>query len=431
MTALRRIVSKALGGLGAALALALAIPAAAQNNDAPVDVTAAPPPSAETIGPSQLRDFNLQGRVTRPADRPAAATPAQPANTASATPRSGEAVPAEAAAAPSTGALRSPGPSPRSQVPTDRQAAASSLPADARPVTPSLPLEVTTGTAPQPAVDEGSLAASASIDPAGDSLPWAWIAALFALISGGAFIVHGRRGRRQRYADPGRMAFAGPAPEALPDSQRIPPAEPRPDPPPPRAQPVPPAPRPDPVPPRAQPAPADGGLIVSTRLKPQLNVEFHPDRVMVTDQEVLLQFEIVIANVGSAPARDVLVEGQLFTAHIGQDQEISSFFQNPASDGDRMASIAPLGRISLKSVARLPLDQVHHFQAGERKMFVPLVGFNILYRFGSDDGQASASFLVGRGGEEDDKLAPFRIDLGPRIFRGLSSRTHSIGLQAA
>lgn len=433
MTALRRIVSKALGGLGAAVALALAMPAAAQNTDAPVDVTAAPPPSAETIGPSQLRDFNLQGRVTRPADRPAAATPAQPANTASATPRSGEAVPAEAAAAPSTAALRSSGPSPRLQAPTDRQAAASNLPADARPVTPSLPLEVTTGTAPQPAVADGSLAASASIDPVDDSLPWPWIAALFALISGGAFIVHGRRGRRQRYADPGRMAFAGPAPEGSSDSQRIPPAQPRPDPQLPRAQPVPPAPRPDPVPPRDQPAPkpADGGLIVSTRLKPQLNVEFHPDRVMVTDSEVLLQFEIVIANVGSAPARDVLVEGQLFTAHVGQDQEITGFFQNPARDGDRMASIAPLGRISLKSVARLPLDQVHDFQAGERKMFVPLVGFNILYRFGSDDGQASASFLVGRGGEEDEKLAPFRIDLGPRIFRGLSSRTHSIGLQAA
>jgi hypothetical protein len=187
------------------------------------------------------------------------------------------------------------------------------------------------------------------------------------------------------------------------------------------------------VPPRAQPdpGPADGGLIVSTRLKPQLNVEFHPDRVVITDQEVLLQYEIVIANVGSAPARDLLVEGRLFTAHLGQDQEIAAFFQHPATDGDRMASIAPLGRTSLKSVARLPLDQVNHFEAGERRMFVPLVGFNILYRFGSADGQTSASFLVGRGTEEDEKLAPFRLDVGPRIFRGLSSRAHSIGLQTA
>jgi hypothetical protein len=96
-----------------------------------------------------------------------------------------------------------------------------------------------------------------------------------------------------------------------------------------------------------------------------------------------------------------------------------------------MASIAPLGRVSLKSVVRLPFAQVHHFEAAGRTMFVPLVGFNILYRFGSGDAHSAASFLVGRGNEEDEKLAPFRIDLGPRIFRGLASRPHSLGLQAA
>jgi hypothetical protein len=292
-------------------------------------------------------------------------------------------------------------------------------------------LDVTTGAAPQPGFDDDSLAASASIDQDDSSVPWPWIAALLAFIFGGGLIAWGRRGRRQRYGDPGRMAFAGLAPDVVPDAKSFPPARPRPDPLPPRAQPSPPAPKPDPVPPRPAPKPDDEGLIVSKRLKPQLNVEFQPDRVVVTEQDVLLQFEIVIANVGSAPARDVLVEGRLFTAHIGQDQEIAAFFQNPATDGDRMASIAPLGRISLKSVARLPLDQINHFEASGRKMFVPLVGFNILYRFGSGDGHASASFLVGRGSDADEKLAPFRIDLGPRIFRGLASRAHSIGLQAA
>ena len=43
---------------------------------------------------------------------------------------------------------------------------------------------------------------------------------------------------------------------------------------------------------------------MATKLKPQLNVEFVADRVVITEQEVMLMFEIVIANVGSAPARD-------------------------------------------------------------------------------------------------------------------------------
>jgi hypothetical protein len=430
MTADRRMKIWTLGAIGAALALAPIAPAFAQNSDAPVDVTAAPPPSAETIGPSQLRDFNLQGRVTRPADKPAA-TPAQPANTAAASPRSGEAVPAEAAANPVPSASGATRPPSQPQASTERQATVSTTLTDTQPVTPSLPLDVATDPAPQPGFAGDSPSVSTSSDPDGAPLPWPWIAALLALIGGGAFVAWSRRGRRHRYADPGRMAFAGLAPDEVADAKPFPPARPRPDPLPPRAQPAPPALRPDPVPPAPSPKPADAGLIVSTRLKPQLNVEFQPDRVVVTEQEVLLQFEIVIANVGSAPARDVLVEGRLFTAHIGQDQEIAAFFQNPAAEGDRMTSIAPLGRISLKSVARLSLDQVHQFEARDRKMFVPLVGFNILYRFGSGEGHASASFLVGRGNDQDDKLAPFRIDLGPRIFRGLASRPHSIGLQAA
>lgn len=428
MTAVRRMKSWTASAIGAALALALVAPASGQSSDAPVDVTAAPAPSAETIGPAQLRDFNLQGRVTRPADRPAT-TPAQPANTAAATPRNGEAVPAEAAAAPTAGASLSATPATRPPISSDSRTLTSGGSTDS-PVTPSLPLEVRTA-APQPGFDSGSASPPAPIEQDSDAMPWPWLVALMALLGGGAFIGLNRRGRRQRYADPGRLAFAGLAPDAAPDEKPVPPARARPDPLPPRAQSEAPAPRPDPVPARPSQKPADAGLIVSTRLKPQLNVEFQPERVVVTDQEVLVQFEVVLANVGSAPARDVLVEGRLFTAHIAQDQEIASFFQNPTTDGDRMASIAPLGRVSLKSVARLPLDQINHFEGAGRKLFVPLVGFNILYRFGSGDGQASASFLIGRGNDQDEKLAPFRMDLGPRIFRGLASRAHSIGLQAA
>ena len=90
----------------------------------------------------------------------------------------------------------------------------------------------------------------------------------------------------------------------------------------------------------------------------------------------------------------------------------------------------PLGKIALKSAVRLPIDQLHSFEVEGRKLFVPLVAFNILFRSGAGEGQASASFLVGRGSDEDEKLAPFRLDLGPRIFRGLSARPHSMGLNA-
>ena len=173
------------------------------------------------------------------------------------------------------------------------------------------------------------------------------------------------------------------------------------------------------------------GPIVSTSLKPKLNVEFKPDRVIVTEEELVIMFDLLIVNSGSAPARDLLVESRLFTAHLGQDRDIATFFENPAGTADRMNSIAPLGKLSLKSMARLPLSEVHKFEAGGRNLFVPLVGLNLLYRYGSSEGQASVSYLVGRGNEQDEKLAPFGMDVRPRIFRGLIARPHSLGLQPA
>ena len=160
-------------------------------------------------------------------------------------------------------------------------------------------------------------------------------------------------------------------------------------------------------------------------------MQFVPDRLIVTGSDVALQFDVIIANSGSAPARDVLVEARMFTAHAAQDRDIAAFFQKPVGTGDRIPAIVPLGKLSLKSAVRMPMDQLHSFEMQGRKLFVPLVGFNILFRSNGDDDQVSASFLVGRGDEQAEKLAPFRLDLGPRVFRGLAARAHSMGLQAA
>jgi hypothetical protein len=414
-----------LSAFAAAVSFACAAPAIAQNSAAPVDVTAAPPPSADTVGPSQLQNFNLQGTVTRSADRPAA-TQAAPS-----------AAPQSQPAAPATGQspVARPDARPTASGPSTTRPAANpsqitspssvqSIPPEA--ATPSLPLEVKTGPA-EPVATGSALPVAATSSRSLWS--WPWLAALIALIGGGAFIAWSRRGKNRRQDDPGRLAFAGLVADAEVEPAPIPVARPRPDPVPSSAQPTP---RPDPVPPPAPKpaprAPVDDGLIKSTALKPELNFQFVPDRAVVTENEVLLQFDVVLTNSGAAPARDVLVEAKLVPAHAGQDAEIAAFFQQPEATGDRMAGIPPFGKVSLKSAVRLPLDQLHSFEVEGRTLFVPLVAFNILFRGGGGEGQASASYLVGRGADGDEKLAPIRLDLGPRIFRGLSARPHSMGL---
>ena len=63
-------------------------------------------------------------------------------------------------------------------------------------------------------------------------------------------------------------------------------------------------------------------------------------------------------------------------------------------------------------------------------MFLPVIAFNALYGWGGGDGQTSATYLLGRD-TKAEKLGPFRIDLGPRIFRSVAARLLPTALKHA
>jgi len=258
------------------------------------------------------------------------------------------------------------------------------------------------------ATDEPSQAsfAPASADPALQSsgsglafLPWL-IAALAAAGAAGWYFL------RQRQ----RPSYAG-APFDLFET--------------PSTSPAPPVRKPAPPPP--QPAPEPSG-IVSTRLRPWIEIEFVPDRAMVDDDKAAVQFQISVFNSGSVPARDVLIEACLFNAGPQQDQQIQGFFDNPVAKGERIPMIPPLQRVSMKTAVFLPRDQLRPITVDGRQLFVPMIAFNALYSWSRNEGQTSASYLVGKT-TQGEKLAPFRIDLGPRQFRGLAAREHELKLR--
>lgn len=178
-----------------------------------------------------------------------------------------------------------------------------------------------------------------------------------------------------------------------------------------------------------QPAPQPPPGIVSTRLRPWLEIEFKPQRAVVDDERAAVAFELSVFNSGNAPARDVLLEASLFNAGPMQDQQIRLFFDNPVGKGDRMPLIAPMQRITVNSAVFLLRDQVRPIEMEGRQFFVPMIAFNALYGWGRGSGQSSASYLVGKMAKDSDKLAPFRLDLGPRIFRNLDSREHELRLR--
>lgn len=383
---------KRLGTAFGVAALAFAtVPARAQETPPPP----ADPP-AETIGPRELENFSINGTVTREAEPPPAQRPAT-------VPRP------RAPSAPETEKRASPGPavdlSARSGGTRNSSPVASTRSGDA-PIAARRPQPSPSVTMPLPPLDGRVSAPSPELaappNSEGTRAPgqrftaWPWLLALLAVVLGGLFLWRSRS----------RPAFAGgPATDAFVAPQQPQPLQPR-------------AARPAPAP--APPPPMPLG-VVSTRLRPRLELQFNPLNCVVDGDQVIVDFELELFNAGSAPARAVLIEAGLFNAGQLQDQAIGAFFDNPVGKGERIAAIAPLKRFAVRSQVVAPRANVQLFKVEGREVFVPLVAFNALYRWTSGEGQSSSAYLVGRD-NKSDKLAPLRADLGPRRYGDLAAR---------
>jgi len=393
------------GLLAAALALA-PLPALAQDSGDATTNT----PATDAIGPRELQNFSIQGTVTRPAEpQPAARAPAKPTVTAAPRESSRPAAPTPdrqvAQTTPETTSVAQPKPR---EVASTPRTLGSAVPSSTVTVAlPRLQDDSPRGgtTTVAPAAAPGFAADPETVAPERKVALLPWLLAAIALGAGGAYLFYRRRHEREAFAGgPQIDAFSAPEP----------------------AIPVPPAPKPAVSPPEHPPSSIPG--LVSTRLRPWIDMRFEPLRCVVEDNQVTVEFELELLNSGSAPARAVLVEATLFNAGPNQDSEIGAFFTNPVGAGDRIASIAPLQRMVLRPKVTIAREQVQIFEAGGRKVFVPLIAFNALYRWSGGDGQSSVSYLVGRD-TKGEKLAPFRMDLGARVFRGLGSRPLPLGVR--
>jgi hypothetical protein len=409
---LRLGIAIAAAGLGLS-----PVPALAQS--APDTTTGTP--VTNSIGPRELQNFDLEGTVTRSAEEPPAANEsAQPAlraptGTSGARqptdrPSATSAPTAQAQAAPETAIETAPVGS-SEPVRTRRSnatvAPSSSVTVDlpplgASPVASSSqsysPISSTaSGFEPEPETP-ASLASQQSLP----LLPWLLAAA--ALGAGAAFLFWRNRGRHAFAGGHEVDAYVSPQPAPAPRSKPAP------------------APAPATAPaPAPAPGPAAAVGIVSTRLRPWIELGFKPLRCVLDEAKMTFEFELELFNSGSSTARDVLIEATLFNAGPTQERDIADFFAKPVGQGQRIAAIPPLQRMSLRTEVAAPRSRLQLFEVAGRQVIVPLISFNALYRWSSSEGQTSVSLLLGRE-TKSEKLAPFRIDLGPRIFRGLGSR---------
>jgi hypothetical protein len=240
----------------------------------------------------------------------------------------------------------------------------------------------------------------------GGAPQWPWLLALLAALGAGGWWWY------RRHQGDDAMAFAG-------HGVAQPAATPRPMPTPPPA-----------AAPRAPTGGLDGG-IVSRALQPKLAFDLKPMKFEADGQRnVRLIFELVVANMGSAPARDIRVEARMFNAGPTQDQQIAQFFQAPGAMGAKLPPIPPQDRIPLRSQVMMRAEDYQPVEMGGRPLAIPLMAVNAIFRGPSGDTQESASWLIGglpQGDGDTAKLKPFGLDR-PVSATALAARLHSRGL---
>lgn len=348
---------------------------------------------SNTIGPPQLKDFTLPGQRTTPPITPPPATTTTPPPAAT-PPRS---------APPAT-------PPPE----RDRPAAAEPRPAEPAPIRDSAPVaEAPSVAAPTPAPTDTAPLDTSVPEPLPEPQPatpapapeipeaggggWLWPAAaggLVVLLIGAFLLLRRRRAAAEleqaRDAARGELAGVLRTPEPAPA----------------------PAPEPEPEP-EAPAAP-----------RPWLELDIVPERAAATGAEATVHYALTITNQGDADARNIRIDPRLFNA--GAEGDMAAFLQGPIHEvsGSPQFVLAPGATLKLNGQMALPMAEVREIEMAGRRIFVPMVAINVAYDWaGGGTGRTSRSWLVGREAETPQaKMGPFRLDLGPRIYRSVGRR---------
>jgi hypothetical protein len=265
----------------------------------------------------------------------------------------------------------------------------------------------------EPPAGEGEAASSQPVD--NDGLPWVNIllGALAALGIGYALLERRRAAQARAEAEraESRAVAQAEAARRIQETERV------------RA-----APAPQPI---EAPSVAPATAVDDDR--PWIELDFAPETAAATERDAQVQYRLTVRNVGKSPAHNVRIEARMFNIDAEQTQEIAAFFAAPVNGAILPPRTIPQeGAVQHRGLVAMPREDMHAIVVEGRSLFIPVVAFNVLYDWGDGRaGQTALSYVVGREtGAESEKMGPFRLDLGPRLYRSVGQRRNERALVA-
>ena len=173
--------------------------------------------------------------------------------------------------------------------------------------------------------------------------------------------------------------------------------------------------------PRAQPP----QMVELSENKPSIMLHFIPEKATISFTTLTVKGQLQLINEGKLLAKDMQLRAGLISASANQANVIADFHRNAAN-----LQTEPLGetqageRFAMAIELAVPLTELHSFPLGDQQLLVPIVIASLSYTDGSGrQERAFVACMIGREATPPQlKMAPLRLDLGPRSFAPLGQR---------
>lgn len=171
----------------------------------------------------------------------------------------------------------------------------------------------------------------------------------------------------------------------------------------------------------------------ATGPRPRLALDVRIEAARLTFTGASIGYWLYLRNDGDARAEDIMIHALLANADARQQDTLDRFFAG--QDGSVLHSvvaIAPGDTTSLTGELRLSHDAIVPVELGDRTLLIPLIAFDVHYRWdAAQRGRSGGAWIVGQEQEPPaPRLAPLRMDQGPRQFRRPGCRATGITIDA-
>jgi hypothetical protein len=168
--------------------------------------------------------------------------------------------------------------------------------------------------------------------------------------------------------------------------------------------------------------PAPSIAVVTKR--PQISLEFIPEKATLGFSSLTLKGQLQILNAGNVAATDMQLRLAMTSANQRQRETIAAF-----SGGSIPVEPKPLGgakageRLALDIEMAVQVSELDSYMIGDKRIFVPVMLANLAYDWDGGTDNVTMACMVGReGAPPQEKMGPLRLDLGPRSFSPLGQR---------